>query len=55
MEAFSSQVLQPLDNHEFEYGGDDELVSESTMYFVPTKVLLEQSYADSHPFYDRYQ
>ena len=55
MEDFSSQILSPLDNHEFEDGGDDGLVSESTMSFMSTKVLLEKSYANSHPFYDNYQ
>lgn len=50
MEDFSSQILQRLDNHEFEDGGDDELVSESTMSFVPTKVLLEQSMQILKPF-----
>jgi hypothetical protein len=41
MESFNSQNFQLMINCKFENKIDDQMVSKITMYFVPTRVLLQ--------------
>jgi len=52
MESFNSQNLQLMISCKYENKIDDQMVSESAMYFVPLMVLLQHFYVDFQSFHD---
>jgi len=55
MEYFCSQNLQPLNNLELENEDNDQLMSESAMYFFPAGVSSHKFSVDFQPLCDNYQ